>query len=188
MVAVSNSDAQRPPQLPSHSRPSIKLGYMIAGTFIALLGFIALLVLFIMLFTPGSHSDVLAQDAAIAGDVVTVRDVASSVLCEDRSDAEKIHMVGEIVQRQSDFFDKDAGKAVMKKEAARKIAISEAHSCHWASRGVRYTVKKKEIVGTENDDFHVVAYCLKPNGRDTCFWIEETFGRNAPIEKTAGKS
>lgn len=142
-----------------------------------------------MLFTPGgTHSDVMAQDAAIVGNVVAVRDVASTVLCEDRSDASKIHMVGEIVQRQSDFFDKDAGKAVMKKEAARKIAIGEAHSCQWAARGVRYAVKKKEIVGTESYDLHVVAYCLQPNGSVTCFWIEETFGRNAPIEKTADKS
>jgi hypothetical protein len=40
----------------------------------------------------------------------------------------------------------------------------------------------------ENDVFHVVAYCLQPNGGGTCFWVEETFDRNAPIEKTADKS
>jgi hypothetical protein len=56
-------------------------------------------------------------------------------------------------------------------------------------RGTRHTVTKKEIVGTENDAFHVVAYCFQPNGTATCFWAEEeTFGREAPIEKTANKS
>jgi hypothetical protein len=48
-------------------------------------------------------------------------------------------------------------------------------------------VTKKEVVGTDNDDFRIVAYCLQPNGKDTCFWVEETFDRDAPIEKTADK-
>jgi hypothetical protein len=188
---VTNSDAELPP--PPHRAPraedQIKLRYAIAGLFVALLGFIALLGFLIVFFTMGgSYPNVKAQDAAVVGDVVTVRDAASTVLCEDRNDALKIHMAGEITMRQSELFDKDAGKAVMKKDAARKIVIGEAHSCQWAPRGVRYTVKKKEIVGTDNDDFHVVAYCLQPNGRDTCFWVAETFDRNAPIEKTADRS
>jgi hypothetical protein len=157
---------------------------VISGTFTALLGCIALFAM------RGDHSnsDVKAQDAAIVGDVVTVRDAASTILCEDREDASKIHMIGEITKRQSNFFDKDAGKAVMKKELARNAAMLQAPSCQWAPRGVRYTVKKKEIVGTQNDDFHAVAYCLQPNGKSTCFWIEETFDDNAPIEKRADKS
>lgn len=177
---MTNSDAELPPRPASRAEERIKLGYAIAGLFLALLGFIALLGLFIVLVAmPGSYPVVKAQDAAIVGDVVTVRDAASTVLCEDRNDASKIHMVGETAMRQSEFFDKDAGKAVMKKDAARKIVMGEAYSCQWAPRGVRYTVKKKEIVGTDNDNLRVVAYCLQPNGRGTCFWVVETFDRNA---------
>jgi hypothetical protein len=49
-------------------------------------------------------------------------------------------------------------------------------------------VKNKEIVGTESDDFHVVVYCLQPSGRNNCLWVEETYDRKSPIERTARKS
>lgn len=75
----------------------------------------------------GSYPVVKAQDAAIVGDVVSVRDAASTILCEDRNDGSKIRMVGEITIRQSELFDKDAGKAVMKKDAARKNVMREAY-------------------------------------------------------------
>jgi hypothetical protein len=157
---------------------------VIGGAFIALLGSIAVFAL----IEDERHPDVMAQDAASVGDVVTVRDAASTALCEDRGDASKIHMIGEITIRQSDLFDKDAGKSVMKKGVARTAAMREAPSCQWASRGVRYTVKTKEIVGTDNDEFHVVVYCLQPHGKDNCLWVEETYDRKSPIERTARKS
>jgi hypothetical protein len=120
---VTNSDAELPS--PPHPAPRaenrIKLSYQIAGLFLALLGFIALLAFFIMLFATGrSYSNVKAQDAAVVGEVVTLRDAASTIFCEDRDDASKVHIVGEITTRQSELFDKDTGKAAMKKDIARK--------------------------------------------------------------------
>jgi hypothetical protein len=176
---MSSTDVQIPPPPTPREESRTKLGWFIAGAVVALLGLIAL----VAMVDEESHPVAKVQDAAIVGDVVTVRDAASTVLCEDRNDASKIHMIGEITMRQSDLFDKDAGKSMMKKDVARSAAMREASSCQWAPRGVRYTVKKKEIVGAESDDFHVVAYCLQPKGKDTCLWVEETFDRNAPIEK-----
>jgi hypothetical protein len=184
---VSNPDAQPPSPLPPQPPPRedlTRFGWVIGAAFIALLGSIALFAL----VEEERHPDVMAQDAAVVGEVVTVRDAAGTALCEDRNDASKIHMIGEITIRQSDLFDKDAGKSMMKKDVARNAAMREAPSCQWARRGVRYTVKKKEIVGTDGDDFHVVVYCLQPSGRDTCLWVAETFDRKSPIEKTAHKS
>ena len=181
---MNNTDAQLPRPLGPREEKRTKLGWVIAGSLVVLFGFIVL----IATGDDESHPDAKAQDAAIVGDVVTVRHPARSILCEDRKDASKIHMIGEIAMRQSDLFDKDAGKAMMKKETARNIAMRQAYSCQWAPRGVRYTVKNKEIVGTESDEFHVVAYCLQADKSSACFWVEETFDRDAPIEKTATKS
>jgi hypothetical protein len=114
---VSNSDAQPPSPPPPQPPPRedlTRFGWVIGGAFIALLGSIALFAL----LDVESHLDVMAQDAAIVGDVVTVRDAASTALCADRNDASKIHMIGEITMRQSDLFDKDAGKSMMKKDVA----------------------------------------------------------------------
>jgi len=67
MVAVSHSIAQLPPRLPPHPPPRAedrtKLGWVIAGTFIALLGCIALFAM----GGGGSYPDVKARDAAIVG-------------------------------------------------------------------------------------------------------------------------
>jgi len=108
MVAVSHSIAQLPPRLPPHPPPRAedrtKLGWVIAGTFIALLGCIALFAM----GGGGSYPDVKARDAAIVG-------------------------TGE------------------RRLSCRRLLLA-------AQRG------------------------------GTCFWVEETFDRNAPIEKTADKS
>jgi hypothetical protein len=184
-LPMSNSDAQPPSPTPPPPREDLtKFGWVIGGALIALLGGIAL-------FALGEEErrpDIMTQDAAVVGDVVTIRDAASTALCEDRNDASKIHMIGEVTKRQTDLFEKDAGKSMMRKDAARNAAMREAPSCQWAPRGVRYTVKQKEIVGTESDEFHVVVYCLQPHGKDNCLWVEETFDRKSPIERTSHKS
>ena len=178
------TNINQPPPLPkSTGREST--GTIVGLTLISVLGIVGL---FAGVGGGGSHPDVKvkAQDAAVIGDTVTVRYPASTIMCSEQYDASKVYMAGELAMRQSMRIDQSPFKSVGAKSDARKAAMTSAYSCQWAPHGMRYTVANKAIVGTENDAYHIVRYCLQPAGRDTCWWITETYDWTAEIEKVAG--
>jgi hypothetical protein len=132
-----------------------------------------------------------AENAADVGDTVAIEYPASTIMCASRDDSEQVYLSGEIAMRQSRRLDHDSVKsAIDARRNARESAMQTAYSCEWASRagdGRRYEVVNKEIVGTEDDAFHTVDYCLRPvdSKTGTCWWTANTYGWSSPFQQVA---
>jgi hypothetical protein len=114
------------------------------------------------------------------GDTVGLSFPTLTIICEDRNDASKVHLAGEIVMRsvandalRVDRLDPGSAykKGLKAGYDARKDAMRKAYSCRWGDRGERYDIMRKEITGTEKDLFHVASYCLQQDGWNVCRWI-----------------
>ena len=118
-----------------------------------------------------------AAEAADVGDTVVIRYPSLTVMCGDRNDMSKVYIVGEQALRQTYRVENhDASKAFEAQRSAQKYAMAQYSSCEWAPTkdGTRFIVQEKQIIGYETAAFHVADYCLKPEGRNECWWIAAT--------------
>jgi len=94
-----------------------------------------------------------AVEAANIGDVVMVRYSHSTVLCEDKNDAEQVYLSGELALRHTMRVEDSVWKAMEAERTAQKAAMARLYSCRWAAHGgskdVHNTVTHKDISGNE---------------------------------------
>jgi hypothetical protein len=164
-----------------------------SGAGLAVLVGLGLIVTVGYLSTPSRPADPTAdwkaEDAAQVGDSVAIKYPASTIMCSDRNDASKVYATGKFAfWEEMRLSHDDVWNSVKEEHEARKLAMRTAYSCQWAPRDVRFTVIKKEIIGTEKDMFHDVNYCLQPEGKTKCWWITEDFGTRSPFEQVRQKT
>jgi hypothetical protein len=129
-------------------------------------------------------------DTAEIGDSVVINYPASTIMCSDRNDASKVYMTSKFAMwEEMRLTNNDVWKAVKTEHEARKYAMQTAYSCQWApSYGVRFAVVQKQIIGTEKDMFHLIKYCLQPEGKNGCWWISQDFGARSTFKDVQRKT
>jgi hypothetical protein len=128
-------------------------------------------------------------DTAEISDSVVINYPASTIMCSDRNDAQKVYVTGKFaLWEELRLTNNDVWKAVKAESEGRKLAMRTAYSCRWASSSVRFVVVQKNIVGTEKDMFHVIDYCLQPEGKNNCWWVTEDFGARSIFKDVQRKT
>lgn len=129
-------------------------------------------------------ANIEAGSGAEVGSTVTLAYPMFTVACKNFSDADKVYLVYELTMRK--VFDREVrvnqtprDKAVgtamhAARDAQKDMMTHEAFSCSWAE-DVRYHVEKKTVSGSKDDLFYVVQFCLKPDGKDECLWVNENY-------------
>jgi hypothetical protein len=134
-----------------------------------------------------------AENGADVSDTVTIKYPASTIICSSRNDMSKVHAAGELAMRLSYRVDHSVKTALDSERSARESMMQSAYSCEWADRlgrDRRYVVSDKEIIGTEEDVFHVVEYCLLPvdSKTGTCWWIAQNYGHYSPVQQVRSET
>jgi hypothetical protein len=137
-----------------------------------------------MATTHSPHLDAAAATAppppvvAEVGAEVELEYPATTILCSRQDEASQLFLTSKMALAQSIRVDRSPWAAAKAERDARDLAMRRLTSCQWAPDKLhfRYRIDQKHTSGTEDDFLHSVSYCLRPDGKTSCWWAYVGFG------------